>query len=64
LCVAETVPATNAGSTVNVNDSVTVFPLPSVTVNVTVYGLPEFELGVQLNNAAVLLHPAGSPDHA
>jgi hypothetical protein len=64
LCVAEAVPATNAGSTINVNDSVTVFPFPSVIVRVTVYGLPAFELGVQLNDAAVLLHPAGSPDHA
>jgi ABC-type anion transport system duplicated permease subunit len=64
LCVAEAVPATSAESTVNVNDSVTVLPFPSVTVRVTVYGLPAFEVGVQLNNAAVLLHPVGSPDHA
>jgi hypothetical protein len=47
-----------------VNDSVTVFPFSSVTVNVTVYGDPESSLGVQLKDDAVLLHPSGSPDHA
>ncbi len=34
--VAEAVPADNAGSTVNMNDAVAVFPFPSVTVRVTV----------------------------
>ena len=62
--VAEAVPADNAESTVNANDAVAVFPFPSVTVRVTVYGDPESSLGVQLNDAAVLLHPAGNPDHA
>ncbi len=28
------------------------------------YGVPESSLGVQLNDAAVLLHPSGSPVHA
>jgi hypothetical protein len=32
----DSVPADNAGSTVNVNDAVAVFPFPSVTVSVTV----------------------------
>ncbi len=36
LIVAETVPADNAVSTVNMNDAVAVFPFPSVTVSVTV----------------------------
>ncbi len=36
LIVADTVPADNAGSTVNMNDAVAVFPFPSVTVSVTV----------------------------
>jgi hypothetical protein len=47
-----------------VNDAVALFPFPSVTVRVTVYGLPECDVGVQLNDAAVLLHPAGSPPQA
>jgi hypothetical protein len=34
--LADTVPAPSAGSTVNVNVAVAVFPLPSVTFNVTV----------------------------
>ena len=34
--VAEAAPADNAGSTVNANDAVAVFPFPSVTVRVTV----------------------------
>jgi len=62
--VAEAIPADNAGSTVKANDAVAVFPFPSVTVRVTVYGLPECDVGLQLNDAAVLLHPAGSPVHA
>jgi hypothetical protein len=36
LIVAETVPADNAESTVNMNDAAAVFPFPSVTVSVTV----------------------------
>ncbi len=64
MCVADTAPADSAGSTVNVNDAVAVLPLSSVTVSVTVYGVPESSLGVQLNDAAVLLHPSGSPVHA
>ena len=46
------------------NDAVAVFPFPSVTVSITVYGELESSLGVQLNDAAVLLHPSGSPVHA
>ncbi len=64
LWVADTVPADSAESTVNVNDEVALFPFASVTVRVTEYGDPESSVGVQLNDAAMLLHPAGSPPHA
>jgi 2',3'-cyclic-nucleotide 2'-phosphodiesterase (5'-nucleotidase family) len=63
--VADTVPADNAGSTVNMNDVAAVFPFPSVTVSVTVYGELEWSLGVQLIEPEFeLLHPSGSPVHA
>jgi hypothetical protein len=64
LCVADTVPTDSVGSTVNANDAVAVFPFPSVTVSVTVYGLLERDVGVQLKESAVLLQPAGRPVHA
>ena len=47
----------------NENNAVAALLFPSVTVRVTVYGLPERAVGVQLNDAAVLLHPAGRPVH-
>jgi hypothetical protein len=53
-----------SGSTVKVNDAVAWPPFESVTVRRTVYGLPEPDDGVQLNDGRVLLHPAGSPVHA
>ncbi len=62
--LADRLPADNAGSTANVNDAVAVSPSSSVTVSVTSYGDPELSVGVQLNDAAVLLHPSGSPVHA
>jgi hypothetical protein len=62
--LADTVPACNAGSTVSVNGAVAVFPLLSVTFNVTAWDPADPAAGVQLNDAAVLLHPVGSPDHA
>jgi hypothetical protein len=44
---------------------VTVFPFPSVTVRVTVYGELELSLGVQLIDPEFeLLHPSGRPVHA
>jgi hypothetical protein len=46
------------------NDAVAVSPSSSVTVSVTLYGDLELSVGVQLNDAAVLLHPSGSPVHA
>ena len=52
----------NPGSTVSVNVFVAVLPLESVTATCTVYGLPELDVGVQLNDAAVPPHPAGRPD--
>jgi len=62
LWVADRVPEESKGSTVSVNVFVTALPLESVTTTCTVYGLPELELGVQLNDANELLHPAGRPD--
>jgi hypothetical protein len=63
--VAEAVPATKAGSTVRLNDAVAVFPLPSVTVNVTVNGDPVVAVGVQLIDGEFeLLHPVGRFVHA
>jgi len=47
---------------VSVNVFVTALPLESVTITCTVYGLPELEVGVQLNDAVEPLHPAGKPD--
>ncbi len=65
LIVAETVPADNAGSTVNMNDAVAVFAFPSVTASVTVYGELEWSLGVQLiEPESELLHPSGRPVQA
>jgi hypothetical protein len=53
----------SAALTVSVKVPVAVLPLESVTITCTVYGLPELDVGVQLKDAAVLLHPAGKPDH-
>ncbi len=65
LIVAETVPADNAGSTVNAYVAVAVFPFPSVTVKVTVNGDPVVSLGVQMiEPESELLHPSGRFVHA
>ncbi|MDG7015924.1 MAG: hypothetical protein JRM82_00945 [Nitrososphaerota archaeon] len=46
------------------NVLVTVLPFVSVNTTCTVYGLPESEVGAQLNEALEPLHPDGRPDHA
>jgi hypothetical protein len=60
--------AVTAGSTVNVNDSVTVPPFVSATMTWTVYGDRESSpgAGVQLNDSTLPggAQPEGSPDHA
>jgi hypothetical protein len=60
--VADVVPADSEATTVSVKCPVTELPLESVTVTLTVYGLPELPIGVQLKEAAELLHPGGRPD--
>jgi hypothetical protein len=60
LGAADGDPATNAEPTVRLNDAVAVFPLPSVTVSVTVNGDPVAAVGVQLIDGEFeLLHPVG-----
>jgi hypothetical protein len=61
---ADSAPALSEASAVSVNVAVAVFPLLSVTFNVTAWDPADPAAGVQLNDAAVLLHPVGSPDHA
>ena len=52
-----------SASTVRAKVFVMVLPFESVTATCTVYGVPELEAGVQLNEAVDPLQPEGRPDH-